>query len=653
VQARSHSVDRIVESFDVFDTILSRAYATPEDVHEHLEELLRQSGLIRDSVRLSEARSQAEAQAWADRGGRRGAAIDEIYTILSAQMGWSPEQTHQAMEEEIRLERNACRPVPDMALLIEDARRMGRRICFISDMHLRNQHIRDMLLTTGALQDGDMLFVSSDCAALKTTGELFRHALKTLAVGPRDVRHTGDNEGADYSGARRGGISAILYTRAQLNRFERATVGCLRSATWRERSLATASKFTRLSRTVSEPDYALWDLLSSTIAPFVTGYALWLIEEAQKRGIEKLFFLARDMQIVHEAASYLAKKKGANVECIYAYASRNSWQPAGYSGPNEFELFWLTDQVGTIQPDKVIRRLIGANHAGEIGALLGSAGTKEQIWGRSEIRDLLRSDAIRPAVEQATRETRKILISYLSQCGYSPTRNCALVDAGWRGSLQKSLAKAYRLENSSYEILGFYIGLCDLQPVEPGCTLVPYLGDQVVSQHKFSLVSLIEGLLTANHGSTLGFKVDDGSLVEPVLNSGPSDVLLKQWTLVRDCCMAYAEHLVASPAWDSRSRLPTSSFAIPLLELCRDPRPSEATLLTQWFFDGGREESSLRRVANRIVMKDLGRLLIARMKSKSLADVYISSPWVRGAIAASSPIKRALANLLIKKEKSI
>jgi len=641
----------MIASFDVFDTIVSRIYATPGDVHEHLEEILKQSGLMQDSVGFAKARLQAEAQAWADRGGRRGAAIDEIYAILAARFGWDPEQTRRAMDEEIRLEQNAGRPVPDIIPLVEDARRQGRRVCFISDMHLRGQHIRDMLLNIGALENGDTIFVSSDCAALKTTGELFRHALRALEVGPRDVQHIGDSEAGDYKGARRSGISATLYTRAQLNRFEQATLYCLRRATWRERSLAAVSKFTRLSRSMDQPSSGLWDLLSSTIAPFVAGYALWLIEEAQRRGVEKLFFLARDMQIVHEVASYLAGMKGVNVQCIYTYASRNSWHPAGYSGPNDFEVFWLADQVAADRPDLVLRRLMGANHADEVDALLRCVGTLKRTWGRSDIKELLQSEAVRSAVEQATKEARQILMTYLSQCGYSPTHSCALVDAGWRGSLQNSLAKAYQLEKGSYEILGFYIGLRHLGRIEPGCTLVPYLGDQVVDRYGFSLVSLIEGLLTANHGSTLGFVARDGS-VEPVLNSDPSATLLKQWNLVRDSCMAYAERLAASPAWESTSRVVTAALTVPLLELCRDPKPSEAMHFTRWFFDGGRETPSLRKVANRMVMKDLAKLLNARLRSQSLADVYLSSPWLRGAVAVSPPLWRGLANLVIKKDKS-
>src|ERR1700680_1718269 len=294
----------MIASFDVFDTLVSRIYATPEDVHRHVGENLTEAKLVLDPAVFAEVRSEAEVQAWADRGRGKGASIEDIYRILASRLSWDQDQMRRAMDEEIRLEREALRPVPDMLRLVEDARSGGRQVCFISDMHLRAEQIRGMLTALGVFQDGDELFVSSDVSALKGSGDLFRHAMRTLNVRPRAMRHIGDNSSADYHGARRTGISAGLYTRAQLNRFEMATLRQLAQASWRERSVVAASKFTRLSRAQDEgdPDWALWDILSSTIAPFVAAYALWLIEQAQRRGIDKLFFLARDMQIVHEVA---------------------------------------------------------------------------------------------------------------------------------------------------------------------------------------------------------------------------------------------------------------------------------------------------------------------------------------------------------------
>ena len=421
-----------------------------------------------------------------------------------------------------------------------------------------------MLVACGIFREGDALFVSSDAAALKSTGQLFRHAMRTLRISPHEMHHIGDNEAGDYKAAKRLRIHADLYTRAQLSRFESATLSKLPPSQWRERTLVTASKFTRLSRCEDGPaDSAIWDLLSSTIAPFVAGYALWLIEEAHRRGTKKLFFLARDMQLVHEVTSYFVRRKGLNIKCIYVYASRNAWHPAGYSGPQDFELFWLTDNLPANNPETVLSRLLGADGFAGLDSLLGPLVDDNQIWGRNEIRELLESKQLRPVIDQATKEARRVLFRYMNQCGYSPDPSCALVDAGWRGSLQNSLARAFHLEGVEGEILGFYIGLRHVSHVERTCKMIPFLPDDAVNEQGFSLVSLIESLLSANHGSTVGYVTRPGS-TEPVLRKDPPDQILRQWNLVRDSCMAYAQELADSPAWEAASGVVSRSALTPL-----------------------------------------------------------------------------------------
>jgi predicted HAD superfamily hydrolase len=641
----------MIASFDVFDTVLSRTYAVPEDVHDHLGEKLRGSGLIQPQLNFVDVRAKAEAEAWMVGGGRRGATLEEIYAILAAQLNWDTKQMHNAMEEEIRLERDSTRPVKEIVSLIEDARQRGCRICYVSDMHLRGRHIRAMLLDAGLFEEGDQLFVSSDCAAIKGTGQLFSHVMKSLGVRPEELHHIGDNRVADYRGAKRCGIHASLYTRARLDRFERAMVKSLQEVSWRERSLPAVSKFTRLSRSQEEPESALWDILGSTIAPFVTGYALWLLHEAQRRGIEKLFFLARDMQIVHEVTSYLAKMKGVSVQCIYVHASRSSWQPAGYSGPNEFELFWLTDHLGTMQPDLILGRLLSPDAVERTCAIMGSSELQARNWTSGEIGALLESEPVRSAVDEATQEARRLLLAYLAQCGYTPTRECALVDSGWRGSLQKSLAKAYQLQKTGYDICGFYIGLRHVFSTEPGCKLIPYLPDKVLERSGYSLISLIESMLLADHGTTVAFLERNG-VVEPVLGSPPSTIQLRQWRLVRDSCTAYAQEFHALPAWNSTPGIVASSLPVGLLEFSRHPLPAEARLFERWFLDAGRATTLLRGVAHRLTMKDVAKLLVARLTSATIADVYLTGSWTQGSVACSPAAWRAVARLIMKMDGS-
>jgi hypothetical protein len=480
---------------------------------------------------------------------------------------------------------------------------------------------------------------------LKSTGELFKHALRQISVPANSLKHIGDNYAADYKGARRAGIQALLYTRAHLNRFEEMIVRRLPSTSWKERSLVAVSKLTRLSREQGNADSGVWDLLSSTIAPFVAGYALWLIEQAEERGITKLFFLARDMQIVHRVAQLLAEKRGSSVECIYVHASRSSWQPAGYSGASEADMFWLTDKLRLDQIEEAISRLMGPHQPADLSSLLRAA-KENQAGSEASLQELLQTEPLRSSVKEATSEARSNLLAYLRAAGYAPGCTCALVDAGWRGTLQNSLAAAYQNEKSVHEIMAFYIGTRDVGNVGANCTMITYLSKAIVDSHGYSLVVLLEGMLTADHGSTLGFTSGTNG-VEPVLGPAPTSGMLIRHRLVADSCLEYAAALTKSPAWMSTSSLSIESLTRPFLELCSRPKPGEAILFTNWLFDEGRGHVSLQQLARRLTMKDVSKLIWAAASGQRITSVYLSGRWLYGSIAVSRLPFRALGNFLV------
>jgi hypothetical protein len=183
--------------------------------------------------------------------------------------------------------------------------------------------------------------------------------------------------------------------------------------------------------------------------------------------------------------------------------------------------------------------------------------------------------------------------------------------------------------------------------MESECELIPFLSDADVDRYGFSLISLIESFLTANHGSVVGFESEHDSAVRVLLAPEPSAKLLKQWSLVRAACMAFAEQMIASPAWNCVSDGMIRALTEPLLELCRDPAPVEASLLSQWAMDVGRDTSNCRYIASALVPKDFAKLLRARLARTPLADVYLSGPWLRGTVTASPIVWRAFANAII------
>lgn len=638
-----------VRSFDVFDTLITRVHASPDDVHWHVAELSVEQGLITDQKQFVVARREAERLAWARGASSQAIQIESIYLIVSELLAWPSDQATAVMQIEIRLESESVRVIPDTVARLESARTDGSKVCFISDMHLREHHLRATLQRLQIIRPDERLIVSSEHGVSKRAGgRLFRQALNMMEVSARQVRHLGDDPRSDRTMARRHLIRSEQYNRAHLNRYEEATLSVLPSNDWRMRSIASVSKLTRLQRPSATGRSETWDLLCSTIAPFVCAYAMWVLNQARARGARTLFFMARDMQIVHEVATALASASSSDIECKYIHASRASWQPAAFSLDAGFDTFWLTDQLKSNDPRIVLKRLFDDEdiQSFDNSSLLSGFGATDAA---SSVSRLFGSEVFkRAAVSQATRR-RDLLLNYLTQQGFSPDSRCALVDAGWRGTLQKCLSRAYSAASEDPSIEAYYIGLRHRMESEPKNRLSAFLSDDVVNELGYSLVTLIEGFLTANHGTTLGYVKTGSALVEPLLATSPSSDLQAQWKLVRDSCVSYVLEFIKSPAWQSDPTRLIRSMSLPLLQLCKEPRKSDAKALSGWVFDAGRETSHMKHLISEVGIVDMAKLILSKVNQRPESEIYLSGTWLRGSIAATILPLRGIGEFLLKR----
>jgi FMN phosphatase YigB (HAD superfamily) len=637
-------------SFDVFDTVLTRSYAVPEDLHWHLAELAAQRGLVATPAALVQARRQAETLAWQRAGHARAIGIEGIYRGVGALLGTSESDTASLMALELDLESACVRPVAAMAAELRVRRARGERICFLSDMHLPAAHIRLLLEKCRLIGPEDHLFVSSDEGVSKrSAGRLYRRALGALGLWPWQLHHQGDDRRADVRMAWLRGVPATHRRAASLNRFEHALLALPAPDDWRARGAVSASKFARLSRHEPGPGQARWDLLCSTIAPFVAGYALWLIEQAKQQGLRALFFMARDMQIVCEVAAAIARAQGLALQCVYIHASRTAWQPAGYRG-DEFDLFWLADQLASAEPTQALNRLLDAptvealHRGGHLQVPPAALGHRELTarW--------LRLPAVAQAVEHEVARRRGLLLNYLRQRGFTPDGRCALVDAGWRGTLQKCLARAYVAQGVQPVIPAFYIGLRHQVAPEPGSTMQAYVADADARRLGYSLVAMVEAFLTANHGTTLGYRAAADGTAEAVLGPKPPAAILQQCSDVRSACMAHVGELLALPALPAlcgAQRLPSLALARPLLALCAEPTRQDAAVLRRWLVDTGRATPLLKPLVSSLSLKDMAKLVRARWRRTAQADVYLSGPWLHGSLALANGLARRVARWLL------
>jgi predicted HAD superfamily hydrolase len=146
-------------TFDVFDTVLVRKWARPQDLFFELGSiLLGEGGTDIGPERFMQLRILAEKKA--RRGRKNGEiAIPDIYRVLSRDIGLDASWEKKAMQMEIGLEKRSVYPVPGVKIAIDDIRKTGKKIYYISDMYLPSGIIIDMLKENKLWDAGDRIFV--------------------------------------------------------------------------------------------------------------------------------------------------------------------------------------------------------------------------------------------------------------------------------------------------------------------------------------------------------------------------------------------------------------------------------------------------------------------------------------------------------------
>jgi FMN phosphatase YigB (HAD superfamily) len=317
-----------VSSFDIFDTCLTRTFAHPLDLFHELGARARTRGLT-----TLAAAEFARRRAGAENAARKASSshevtLDEIYRRLESDLG--PDAAEQVREMELRLEDESLQAVPEMARRIAAARSAGRQIVFLSDMYLPAIFLQGILAARGMFAPEDRIYLSGERRMSKGSGELFQHVRQNLAGPVTDWVHVGDSLHSDVKVPARFSISAEHFTEAQLNPYERRLCARpVRDEIWKSR-LAAAMRLARLARPAEATarEKVIWETGANIAGPLFYGYVRWLLAEARRRGLSRLYFVARDGQVLVKIAELAPSFGAAPVECRYLYGSRRAWLPA-------------------------------------------------------------------------------------------------------------------------------------------------------------------------------------------------------------------------------------------------------------------------------------------------------------------------------------
>ncbi|MFL6602490.1 MAG: HAD family hydrolase [Steroidobacteraceae bacterium] len=504
-------------TFDVFDTLLTRIWLRPTDVFLHAELLNAEAGSAAGIERWSARRIAAEARV--RQKARDGeVTLEQIYAELAAELGWSAAVAGSALETEMRCELQASRPIAPMVARFESLLKRRIKVACVSDFYASGGFLLELLTRAGVRVEAQDLFVSADIQETKRTGALFHSVTRHYNLQPAEICHTGDHPVSDVQQAKRVGIAVEPYVRSAPSANEVAlaswgtsagTRGREAGADTRARLLASAiggaARRARIDRELQGRDEFLWSVATGIAGPLLFGYVYWILIQARDLGIRRLYFLARDGQILLQIARQICSHLSLELDLKYLHASRRAWFLPSVARGTSMERVNAILSDDTICIAELLQSL--EINPADVRMSLQGAGLPEEIWNRQIEAEKLKDVLSKPPfdaliLERATRGL-DLCMEYLENQGMLDGVPNAIVDIGWKGRLQTALVRMLRGARAAGPISGFYMGLRE-RPDETaiGRTFVYVEGADASTLNP----TLIELFTSADHGSTLGYE---------------------------------------------------------------------------------------------------------------------------------------------------
>ena len=235
-------------SFDIFDTLLFRSVAKPEDVFYMVEQLYNNHHSQKISC-FQKKRIKAEKMARAKKSDMEVNLYD-IYSFLN----YDNDIKNELKELECLYEINNCIANSSMLSLVSWCKSQGKTIVIITDMYLDRKTISQILSKIGCVYD--KLYISGEIGQTKRQGNLFQYVLNDLSINASLLIHFGDNKLSDMENPSKLGIRAI----------ERLT----------------------------DFDSAMIEVATTFLTPLCRDFCIWIHKKKEEEQIDKLCFVARE-----------------------------------------------------------------------------------------------------------------------------------------------------------------------------------------------------------------------------------------------------------------------------------------------------------------------------------------------------------------------
>lgn len=450
-----------VISFDMFDTLVVRDLANPNDLFDimgpKVEQITR--GKIR-STDFRKIREEARGMVTSPPCGEE-VSLAKRYGAIAKRAHLSPLQMNEIMDYEVDLETSLLRARPFVKRIYEYASSMRKRCIVVSDTFFSGEILGKILRSSGYM-DFEFVWSSTDTGLLKHTGHIYPLVIKRLNIEPAKILHIGDSVHSDIEMAKRHGISTLHLPRP-VDAFNAKTgLGkAFRFANSRTSSVITGLVSNKLMDNplcFNYPSHSGGDRYLfgySMIAPILYGFVAWILKKLATETVDKIYFLARDGGIVKTCYDILSKDLDNAPKSEYLYVSRRALSVPTIRTESDIE------EIATINFSPISIRNILKNRFG----LQSPKITRQQLrlYGFESLAQEISSSrdgnkfvqlccGIKDQIYLQAKLERDSMIGYLHSKGLDGSAKSFVVDIGHNGTLQRRLSVLLETDN----IIGLY-----------------------------------------------------------------------------------------------------------------------------------------------------------------------------------------------------
>lgn len=505
-------------SFDVFDTCLSRLsydqIALFYLIGIKIKEISDNQILIYEFIN-ARIRAEKTARKILCNIHKQDISINEIYSCFS---NFTSLSTPELIKLEIETEESILRPINYTKERIAKIHESGMRVVFISDMYLSSSFIKRQLQKHGFWSENDSIYVSNEIGLTKSSGDLYDYIKEKEDIQVKNWIHYGDNKDSDYLIPKKKGIKSYLIE-SNLNRYEQSWIesATLSSDPTFGVLMAGIARSIRLSSKENE----IKNVILNVIAPLFIPFVAWILNDAQKRNIDKLYFLSRDGYLFFQIAQ-IFKHQYPQIELKYLYGSRRTFYFPGLKEGTLEEFRWIMGGAISKTPRQMMNRI-------NVDVSILETSLQKKSIPSTFYDEILNNESFELFLELLSEyETKKIILelagkqkekvsAYLKQEGLFEGIS-AIVDLGWSRTCQASINSIL----DTNRIYGYYFGVFHerMYKVFAGdynagfCPEEIYWSDNFTKLFNDAFVPIAEHIFTmTDQGSTIDYKFENSKIV--------------------------------------------------------------------------------------------------------------------------------------------